>query len=145
MRAIVERWMEREPLQVMARHARPGLRAFLLTARRAGARVGVLSDYPAEAKLRALGVRELVDVVRSTHDDELGRLKPDPSGLQLVAADLGVAPAETVYVGDRPAVDAVAAARAGMRAYIIGANYGDAHVAFVPVASFAALSAELFP
>jgi FMN phosphatase YigB (HAD superfamily) len=119
MRGHVERWMERAPLDLVARAARPGLKEFLVAARQRGTRIGVYSDYRAEAKLLALGVRRLIDVVRSAQDDGGGRLKPDPAGLLLVASELGVAPQSTVYVGDRVDVDAVAARRAGMRAYML--------------------------
>ena len=140
----VERWMETEPLTYIPRAARPGLRAFLAVARTHGARVGVFSDYPAEQKLRALGVRELVDVVRTAHDEE-GRFKPDPAGLLAVAAALGVRPADAVYVGDRPEVDGAAAARAGMPCYIIAGAAAGPPSTWLPVAGFAELTQEIFP
>ena len=45
----------------MARAIQPGLTEFLRACKVRGLRLGVLSDYPAEAKLRALGVAELFD------------------------------------------------------------------------------------
>lgn len=145
-RCHVERWMEAEPLSLISHAIRPGLTAFVEAARASGMRVGVFSDYPAEAKLRAMGVRGLVDVVRSAHDDERGRFKPDPAGLLDVAAALGVAPAQTVYVGDRPDVDAVAAERAGMACFIITTKQRVAPgEAWIPVEGFVALTRVLLP
>jgi phosphoglycolate phosphatase/pyrophosphatase PpaX len=46
-------------------------------------------------------------------EDEMLRPKPDPAGLTLALAELGVAPAEAVYLGDS-LVDAQAARAAGM-------------------------------
>jgi len=46
-------------------------------------------------------------------EDEMPRPKPDPTGLKLALAALGVAPGEAVYIGDS-VVDAQAAHAAGM-------------------------------
>jgi HAD superfamily hydrolase (TIGR01509 family) len=145
VRRHVERWMERAPLGRVARAARPGLRDFLLAAREHGACIGVFSDYRADDKLRALGIRDLVDVVRSAQDDACGRFKPDPAGLLLVAAELGVEPAGAVYVGDRPEVDAIAATRAGMRAFIVTGTKLVSHSDWVAVRGFTELTTVLYP
>jgi HAD superfamily hydrolase (TIGR01509 family) len=144
VRRHVEHWMERSPLALIARAARPGLRDFLLAAREHGTCIGVFSDYRGEEKLAALGIRDLVDVVRSAQDDSGGRFKPDPSGLLRVAAELGVDPARAAYVGDRPAVDAVAAQRAGMRAFIVTGTKLVSHPDWVSVRGFAELTSLLY-
>jgi FMN phosphatase YigB (HAD superfamily) len=144
MRGLVERWMERAPLGLIARAARPGLRDFLLASREHGACIGVFSDYRAEEKLAALGIRDLVDVARSAQDDACGRFKPDPAGLLLVAGELGIDPGRAVYVGDRPEVDGVAAKRAGMRAFIVTGTKLVSHSDWVPVRGFAELTTVLF-
>ncbi len=141
--ACVERWMHAEPCGVLARHRRPGLVECLRAARAAGLAIGVFSDYPAERKLVALGVRELVDVVRSAHDVQIARFKPSPAGLLHVAAELGVAPHDCHYVGDRPEVDAVAADAAGMPAWIVGRQTSGSDVAWQTCPDFFALSRRL--
>ena len=143
MQRQVERWMEHAPLDLIARAARPGLREFLRAAAARQVRIGVYSDYDAESKLLALGVRALVDVVRSSQDDG-GRFKPDPTGLMLVARELGVSPGSAVYVGDRFEVDAVAAGRAGMGAYILTSRAPRASEDWVRVDGFAELTKLLF-
>lgn len=145
VRRHVEHWMEREPLGLVARAARPGLRDFLLASREHGACIGVFSDYRADEKLRALGIRDLVDVVRSAQDDACGRFKPNPAGLLLVAAELGVAAGSAVYIGDRPEVDAIAAKRAGMRAFIVTGTKVVSHSDWVSVRGFAELTTMLYP
>jgi HAD superfamily hydrolase (TIGR01549 family) len=144
VRRHVERWMEHAPLDLIARAARPGLREFLIAARERGSRIGVYSDYRAEEKLEALGVRRLIDVVRSAQDDADSRLKPDPAGLLLVASELGVSPGSTVYIGDRVEVDAVAARRAGMRAYILKSRAPGGSEDWEPVEGFAELARVLY-
>ena len=45
---------------------------------------------------------------------EIGAAKPDPRAFQLACAGLGVAPAETLFVGDIPSLDALPAIEAGL-------------------------------
>jgi HAD superfamily hydrolase (TIGR01509 family) len=80
--------------------------------RRRGLRAGVLTHSPdryAGELLRAHGIR--IDAMVTGSDGYPP--KPDPAGLLAVAAALGVAPRECVYVGDRVG-DFGAAAAAGM-------------------------------
>jgi HAD superfamily hydrolase (TIGR01549 family) len=118
----VARWMEREPLPLIARYVRPGLTEFVRDCRARGLRMGVLSDYPAEAKLEALGVGGLFDAVLCAQSPEIGIFKPDPRGLLATLARLGTSAAETLYVGDRPEVDAAAAAAAAVPCAIVTAK-----------------------
>ena len=119
VRRTVEQWMERAPLDLMLAARRPGVVECLQTLRGAGIRIGALSDYPATAKLTAMGLSALFDVVVCAQDSDVGRLKPDPAGLRIVLARLDVPADQAVYVGDRPDLDARAAGAAGMRCYII--------------------------
>lgn len=118
--ACVARWMEQRPLDLLARARRPGLLEFLEAAKRRRLRLAVFSDYPARAKLEALGIDRLFDVVVSAQDPDVQEFKPSPRGLHLTLARLGVSHRETIYVGDRADVDVRAASRAGMACVIIG-------------------------
>jgi HAD superfamily hydrolase (TIGR01509 family) len=120
----VDRWMEREPLRHLAARRRPGLREFLADCRRHGLRLAVLSDYPAQAKLEALGVRDAFDLVLTAQSPEVGLFKPHPRGLLAVAEGVAVTPSECLYIGDREEVDAAAAAAAGIASIIIGPRLG---------------------
>jgi HAD superfamily hydrolase (TIGR01509 family) len=115
----VERWMEREPLTLLPRCIQPGLVTFLEACRARGIRMGALSDYPAEAKLEALGIARYFDVVLCAQAPEVGVFKPDPRGLHVALERLGSTPEESFYVGDRADVDAVAAAAAGVACAIV--------------------------
>ena len=119
VRRTVEQWMEREPLDLMLAARRPGAVECLQALRGAGVRIGALSDYPATAKLTAMGLSALFDVVVCAQDRDVGSLKPNPAGLQIVLTRLDVPAGQAVYVGDRPEIDARAAGAAGMRCYII--------------------------
>ncbi len=119
---IVARWMEREPLQFLERLVDPSLRELLSSAKTRGLRLAVLSDYPAAAKLDAMKLSGFFDVVVSAQDAAVNRFKPHPAGLLETLRRLDVPPSQALYVGDRPDVDAVAAAAAGVRFVLIEAR-----------------------
>jgi FMN phosphatase YigB (HAD superfamily) len=118
--SIVARWMDREPLPLLRRLVEPALRRFLDTARERGVRLGVLSDYPAHAKLEAMDLRSMFDVVVSAQDSDVNRFKPSPDGLVAALRRLDAAPEQALYVGDRPEVDACVARAVGVPCVIVG-------------------------
>lgn len=120
VRRTVERWMEREPLDLLERGVRPGLREFLARAAGRGIRLGALSDYPVRRKLEALGIADAFGAIVSAQDPEVNRLKPHPRGLQLVLERLGVEAGDAVYVGDRADVDVGVARAAGAACVLVG-------------------------
>ena len=118
LRNTVETWMEQRPLPWLRACRRPGVAEVFEGLRRAGKQVAVWSDYPAYAKLQALGLS--ADLVVSASDAQVRRLKPDPVGLQVVLRHCGVAPARALMVGDRVDRDVAAASRAGVQALWLG-------------------------
>lgn len=119
VRRAVMRWMEHEPLDLLSAARRDGLLETLAAARDRGIRLGVCSDYPAEAKLAAMHLHDVFDVVVCAQDADVQSFKPDPRGLLVATERLRVQPSESLFVGDRPDVDAVAAERAGMASVIV--------------------------
>jgi FMN phosphatase YigB (HAD superfamily) len=105
--AVADEWMNRRPLRHLARSRFPALPELVAALRGSGKAIGVLSDYPAPAKLAVLGIE--ADYCVSAGDIGVGRLKPHPAGLIAVMAAAGVAPAETVMIGDRVERDGEAA------------------------------------
>ncbi len=120
LEATVLDWMHRRPLRFLENSAWPGLRSTLETLQESGLALGVFSDYPPEAKLEAMGVRDLFEVVLAATDADVNAFKPHPKGFLIGAEKLGHAPAEVVYVGDRADVDAAGAAAAGMPCLLLG-------------------------
>ena len=116
VRALTDEWMEQRPLPLLAACRYAHVAEVFAGLRAAGKRVAAFSDYPAAAKLAALGLR--ADVVVCATDAGIARLKPDPAGLLAILRQTGVAPERALMIGDRFDRDAVAAARAGMRALI---------------------------
>lgn len=125
LRRDVVEWMFERPLPLLGGAAWPGLREVLLELRGAGKRLGVFSDYSPDAKLEALGVRDLFDVTLAATDPEVNRFKPHPAGFLEGARRLGADAGDVVYVGDRSDVDAAGAAAAGMGCVILGGGLGE--------------------
>jgi FMN phosphatase YigB (HAD superfamily) len=116
VRAIVSEWVEQRPLGYLAACRYPNLPQLFAGLRRSGKSIGILSDYPAEAKLEALGLT--ADYVVFAGDENIGILKPHPRGLESLIAAAGVKPHETVVIGDRVDRDGLVAQRAGAQALI---------------------------
>ena len=116
VRALTDEWMEQRPLPLLAACRYPHVAEVLAGLRASDKQIAVFSDYPAVAKLAALGLR--ADVVVCATDAGIARLKPDPAGLLAILRQTGVAPERALMIGDRFDRDAAAAARAGMRVLI---------------------------
>jgi putative hydrolase of the HAD superfamily len=97
-----------------------GSRESLARLRAAGLRLGVVSnsDGRVEQALRAAGLRQYFDVV--VDSALVGVEKPDPRIFQAALTALGVAPEETLYVGDLYEIDVIGARAAGIEAVLLG-------------------------
>jgi HAD superfamily hydrolase (TIGR01509 family) len=107
----VRQWIYQKPLSIIQQYAFSGADRFLALLKQRGLRTGVFSDYPAEDKLKALGLS--VDVVRDATAKDIARLKPNPCGFLKVAELLGVSPSRCLIIGDRDDRDGAAAQRGG--------------------------------
>lgn len=119
---ITEEWMERKPLPLLGPAMRAGTVRMLERLKSKGLRLGVLSDYPGEAKLEAMGILAWFDVVACAQETQINRFKPDPAGLAVVLGRLGVDPSQAAYVGDRADVDGEAARAAGADGVVLRGN-----------------------
>jgi len=117
---IVHRWMEREPLPLLPSCTPHSLKPLLEIARKRGIKMGVLSDYPAQHKLAALGLEAFFPVVVCAQDADVQTFKPSPRGMQLVLRRLGVANRNALYIGDRADVDVATARNADVPCLILG-------------------------
>jgi phosphoglycolate phosphatase/putative hydrolase of the HAD superfamily len=117
IKKVVERWMFRHPNQFLPGCTYPGAQAFFDLLKTKNLKIGIYSDYQAHDKLAAMGLR--ADIVVSSTDAEVDRLKPDPRGLLYLAEQLKLTPAECLFIGDRPELDGECAERAGMPYLIV--------------------------
>ena len=86
----------------------------------------------AEAKRRSRSVESLVDEeitkkAGSVSDPEIDAFKPSPRGFLRACELWDLEPADVLFVGDRPEVDAAGAAAAGMPCVIIGSAEAGLH------------------
>jgi len=95
----------------------PHLRETLDAFRAAGIRMGILSDFPPEAKLKNMKLTEYWDVMLCS--EESGRLKPDPLSFLELAGKMGKNPEDILYVGNKLSYDVGGAHAAGMKAALI--------------------------
>lgn len=120
--SCVSRWMEQEPLSLLARCTRKEVVGMLAGAKNRGLKLAICSDYPAERKLAAMKVSAFFDVVVTAQDPDVQRFKPDPRGLEVALQRLAVEKTAALYIGDRVEVDAAAAARAGIPSFILSSR-----------------------
>ena len=114
-------WIVRRPLKYLPRVVRPGARETLEALVDRGLKVGVFSDYPADEKLKALRLDHVVSLSIDATEPDVNAFKPHPRGFLKAAERWGLGADAILYVGDRPDVDAVGAAAAGMSCVVIGA------------------------
>jgi len=122
VRATIEDWFVKRPLPYLRGCRRKGLMALLEQLRSTQCQIGFFSDYPVEDKLQALGIDAFASVCLSAGDPTVNAFKPYPQGFARACEIWGLPPAEVLYVGDRPEVDAAGAKAAGMRCAIIGSR-----------------------
>ncbi len=111
VRRAVEEWFFRRPLPHLEGCRYPGVRSVFAKLAAMGKVVAVLSDYPVDEKLAAMGLE--ADFTVSGMDPEVNRLKPHPAGLARVLELAGAEPGECVLFGDREERDGACARRAG--------------------------------
>ncbi len=119
VKRIVCEWMFHRPLKYLKWCRRKGVVLFCAEAQRRGIKLGVFSDYPAQEKLKALGLDSYIQLVLCSTDREINAFKPHPCGYLRACDQWGLQPHEVLYVGDRPEVDAKGAMAAGMRCMIV--------------------------
>ncbi len=119
MESLVSIWLHKQPLRYLKICRRPGVEEFFSFLDCKGVEVGVFSDYPVIDKLKALGLYNSVSIALCATDPEINALKPHPKGFLHAAAIWRIRPKEILYIGDRPEIDAVGAAAAGMPCVIL--------------------------
>lgn len=117
IKKVVEQWMFAYPIQYLPACGYPGVKEFFLALRSHNIKVAIYSDFKAHDKLRAMGLE--ADLVVSSTDPEVDRLKPDPKGLLYAAERLGVEVGDCLFIGDRHEMDGECAIRAGMPYLIV--------------------------
>jgi putative hydrolase of the HAD superfamily len=95
----------------------PHVRETLGALRQGGLKLALLSDFPPEEKLKALGLEGLWDLVLCS--EVTGALKPDPLPFERLVQGLGTEASRILYVGNSAAYDIRGAQNAGLRTALI--------------------------
>lgn len=111
-RELVAEWMQERPLPLLSRCRYGGVAELFARLRARGTLIGILSDYPAAAKLQAMGLK--ADAIAFAGGPGVPLQKPDPGGLVHLMDITGASPSETILVGDRDERDGEAGRRAGV-------------------------------
>jgi len=90
-----------------------GVNETLDALRKANYKLGLLSDFPPETKLKYLGVTCTWDAVHCS--ERCNALKPHPLSFIKLADAMSLPPEEILYVGNSHRYDVIGAARAGMK------------------------------
>ena len=111
VKETVERWMYQVPLDLLPGCQDRMVSGLMEKLRRRGTAVLVYSDYPAEDKLKAMGIR--ADRVFCALDPDMMCLKPDPKGMSHILSAVGFQPDQVLMVGDRYSRDGLSARNVG--------------------------------
>jgi putative hydrolase of the HAD superfamily len=98
----------------------PYVREILAELRAARFKLGLLSDFPPQAKLNNLGLADCWDVVLCSEDT--GAIKPAIQPFAELARNLGCPPEQILYVGNSRRYDAAGAKRAGMKTALLAGH-----------------------
>ncbi|WP_207534712.1 HAD family hydrolase [Desertivirga arenae] len=117
IKSLVERWMFSAPNRFLSDCMFPGIKDFFLVLKDAGIKTAIYSDYKAREKLLAMGLEP--DLVVSSTDPYINRLKPDPTALLFVAGQFSLDPSDCLFIGDREELDGQCAINAGLPYLIV--------------------------
>ena len=107
----------------------PYVREFLAELRAIRIKLGLLSDFPPDNKLKNLNLGDCWDAVLCT--ENIGALKPAVQPFRALADALGFPPEQILYVGNSSRYDAAGASRAGMKTALLAGRFaGKAYADF---------------
>ena len=117
---LAHEWIDQRPLIHLRACRYPDVEKLFAALRRRGKIIGIFSDYPAAAKLQALGLS--ADLIVSATEAAVEALKPNPRGLVRLMEAACAGADETIMIGDRAERDGEAARRAGTACLIRSAK-----------------------
>lgn len=107
VKKAVDFFMFKAPLDLLPKYVDNVLRDDIKKLRQSGKKVIIYSDYPVEDKLKALSIE--ADGWYTSQDENIGVMKPDKKGIEVILKDMNVANEAAVMIGDRYEKDGLAA------------------------------------
>lgn len=100
-------FMLEAPLKLLAGYRDHVLADMIKELREHKITVIIYSDYPVQDKLRALRIK--ADACYTSADRQIGCMKPDPKGIDVILKEQGILNADALMIGDRYEKDGLAA------------------------------------
>ena len=113
----IQTWMFEAPLTLLKKYAYRDVVDYINRKHADGCRIIVYSDYPAEEKLKAIGIR--YDAAYDSSHEDIMELKPSLKAMRKILSENDLAAEQLVYVGDRDDKDRASAALAHIRYFDI--------------------------
>ena len=104
---LIDKWLFQKPLCLLPLFKDYRLAKIIDNCKRQGGEIIIFSDYPTEAKMKALNIN-YDKSYDSTHPD-IRVLKPDPKGLYFIIKENGFEKEEILFIGDRDSKDGACA------------------------------------
>lgn len=118
VKQIVNKWMFVFPNPYLKKYAFAGVNSFFKFLRLNEIKIAIYSDYKAEDKLKSMDLE--ADLIVSSTDTYINKLKPNPKGLNYITEYFNVSAEECLFIGDREEMDAQCAINAQMPYMILG-------------------------
>lgn len=120
---VVEKWMVKIPCCKLPNLVWPNTKDTLVQLKENGYRLAILSDYPANEKIKAMGLDDVFEVILSCQDSTSTGYKPYTNGFERLAACLNVEPQQCVYIGNSYKQDVCGALQNKMDAILLNPHF----------------------
>jgi len=120
VKRAVELFMLKMPLRILPSYRDEILAELIQKLKTKKKTVVIYSDYPVEDKLKCLGIE--ADACYTSGDEEIGCMKPDPKGIQVILNAFCCESADAVMIGDRYEKDGIAAQKNGVDYIIVDSS-----------------------
>lgn len=120
IKRVVEYWVFKYPNPYLASYMYPGVKGLFQNLKERGVKIAIYSDYKAVDKISAMGLE--ADLIVSSTDEIIDRLKPDPKAINYIMNEFNVASDECLFIGDREELDGQCAVNAGVPYQILDKN-----------------------
>lgn len=129
VKEIVKQWMFVFPNPYLKQYVFEGVNTFFNFLKQSNIKIAIYSDYKADDKLKSMGLE--ADLIVSSTDTYINKLKPNPEGLNFIVKHFTVSKEECLFIGDRQEMDAECAINAQMPYIILSKNKKEKNEFFI--------------
>lgn len=100
-------FMLKAPLSLLPNYTDEILKQYINKLKSENKKIVIYSDYPVEDKIKALGIS--AESYYTSSDENIGIMKPDGKGIQVILSENNISAADAVMIGDRYEKDGLCA------------------------------------